>query len=108
MKEKRKIILYIAQSLDENVEYYNGDINVLVQKLKNEKGKNIFIDGGAEVIRAFRNEDLIDEYVISIVPVLIGKGIRLFKDTNSESRLMLMQSKVYDSGLVQLRYERAE
>lgn len=93
---------------DQNVEYYNGDINELIQGLKDVKGKNIFIDGGAEAIREFRNKNLIDEYVISIIPIFIGKGIRLFKEVDTENRLILTQSKIFDSGLVQLRYERLE
>lgn len=96
------------EGAEQNFEYYNGDISKLIERLKDEKGKNIFIDGGAEVIREFRNKNLIDEYVISIIPVLIGKGIRLFKEADTENELMLTHSKIFDSGLVQLRYEILE
>jgi dihydrofolate reductase len=89
---------------DQNVKYYSGDINDLVQSLKNEEGKNIFIDGGSEVIKEFRNKNLIDEYIISIVPVFLGKGIRLFRETDTENKLKLIESKTFDSGLVQLKY----
>ena len=108
---KDKISYVLSRTLEgtnENVEFYNGTINDLIKKLKSEDGKNIFIDGGAEVVREFRNENLIDEYIISIIPVLLGKGIRLFKDANMENKLKLIESKVFDSGLVQLKYERLE
>ncbi|MBS3991788.1 MAG: dihydrofolate reductase [Erysipelothrix sp.] len=93
---------------DENVQFFNGNIVDLVTKIKNEEGKDIFIDGGSEVVREFRQHDLIDEYVISIIPILLGKGIRLFSETDSENNLKLVDSKTFDSGLVQLKYERVK
>lgn len=91
---------------DENVQFINGSIVTLISKIKTQQGKDIFLDGGSEVVELFRVNDLIDEYVISIIPILLGKGIRLFSDTESESNLRLVKSEVFDSGLVQLRYER--
>lgn len=93
---------------EHNIEFYNGDISELIERLKEEEGKNIFIDGGSEIIRTFRNKNLIDEYVISIIPVLLGKGIPLFKDADTENRLKLTDSKIFHSGLVQLKYERVD
>jgi dihydrofolate reductase len=91
---------------DGNVQFYSGDINDLIKQLKAGEGKNIFIDGGSEVVREFRCKNLIDEYTISIIPVLLGKGVRLFKDSDTENKLKLIESNVFDSGLVQLRYVR--
>jgi dihydrofolate reductase len=91
---------------DENVEFFNGDIQELILSIRKEEGKNIFIDGGAEVVREFITKDLIDEYVISIIPVLLGKGIRLFKETENETRLNLIQNEAFDSGLVQVKYRK--
>lgn len=96
------------EGTDQNVQFYRGSIDELVKELKKQGGKDIFIDGGSEVVREFRNRDLIDEYIISIIPVLLGKGIRLFKEVDIENRLKLIDSKAYDSGLVQLKYERLE
>ncbi len=91
---------------DENVTYFNGNLETLIQDLKSKEGGNIFTDGGAEAVRAFKSKDLIDEYVVSIIPIMLGKGIRLFKETDVESALELIGSKSYDSGLVQLNYRR--
>ena len=93
---------------DANVQFFSGNIVDLVAKIKKEEGQNIFIDGGSEVVREFRDNDLIDEYVISIIPILLGNGIRLFKDTDTRNNLELIESKVFDSGLVQLRYLRVK
>lgn len=91
---------------DGNVKFYSGDAAELVRSIRGQEGKDIFIDGGAEVVREFAAADLIDEYVISIIPVLLGGGIRLFKETSRETKLRLAGSRAYESGLVQLKYER--
>jgi dihydrofolate reductase len=91
---------------DGNVQFYSGDAAELIKSIRGGEGKDIFIDGGAEVVREFATGDLIDEYVISIIPILIGSGIRLFKETGTERKLTLINSKAYESGLVLLKYER--
>ncbi|MNH47089.1 hypothetical protein D3C79_1101620 [compost metagenome] len=51
-------------------------------------------------------DDLIDEFIISIVPVLVGNGTRLFKDGRPEQLLEFVKSKTFDTGLTQLHYRR--
>ena len=86
--------------------FYTGSLTELVRQLKNGKGKNIYCDGGAEVINELLKQDLIDEFIISIVPVLIGNGTRLFKDNRPEQRLELVSAKTFDTGLTQVHYKR--
>ncbi|MCD8471869.1 MAG: dihydrofolate reductase family protein [Parabacteroides chartae] len=88
------------------VTFYTGDIAELVKKLKSENGKYIYCDGGAEVINELLKLDLIDEYIISIIPILLGNGTRLFKDGRPEQLLELISSKSFDTGLMQLHYKR--
>ena len=88
------------------VTLYTGDIAELVKKLKSENGKDIYCDGGAEVINELLKLDLIDEYIISIIPILLGNGTRLFKDGRPEQLLELISSKSFDTGLMQLHYKR--
>lgn len=95
------------EGINPNVEFFNGDIGDLMRMLELEEGKDIFIDGGSEVIRELRERDLIDEYIISIVPIMLGKGTRLFKDTSNRRQLKLVESRAFESGLVQVRYEKA-
>lgn len=87
--------------------FYTGGPAKLVGQLKAESGKDIYCDGGAEVIHELLNHDLIDEFIISIVPVLLGDGIRLFKDRRPEQLLALSDVKTFDTGLTQLHYRRA-
>lgn len=87
-----------------NLTFYNGDLSILVKQLKQKSGQQIFCDGGAEIVTLLLGEKLIDEIILSVVPVLIGDGIRLFKDQRPEQKLQLLSTKSYDSGLVQLHY----
>lgn len=89
-----------------NVNFYNGSIKDLVKELKSRSGRNIFCDGGAEVVNALLMEQLIDEFVISIIPILLGEGVRLFKAGQPEQDLQLLSIKSFDTGLVQLHYKR--
>lgn len=87
-----------------NLHYYNGSLKELITKLKSEKGKTIFCDGGSQVVNALLKEKLIDELIISVIPVLLGEGTQLFKDGRPEQSLKLISSRSYEKGLVQLHY----
>lgn len=84
--------------------FYTGDLTELVERLKSENGKNIYCDGGAEIINELLKHNLIDELIISIVPVLVGNGTRLFKDGRPEQTLTLITAKTFETGLTQLHY----
>lgn len=88
--------------------FYTGDLTDLVRKLKSENGKNIFCDGGAEIVNELLKNDLLDELIISVIPILIGNGTRLFKDGRPEQKLKLLNVKTFDTGLTQLHYKRAD
>jgi dihydrofolate reductase len=89
-----------------NTRFYTGDMKELVARLKSEEGKNIFVDGGAEVVNALLLDNLIDEFVISVIPVLLGAGVRLFKDGCGQQGLELVDVKGFKTGLVQMQYRR--
>ncbi|KAA9333673.1 dihydrofolate reductase family protein [Adhaeribacter soli] len=86
--------------------FYTGDLTKLVARLKSEKGKDIYCDGGAEVINELLKHDLIDEFIISIIPILLGNGTRLFKDGRPEQTLEFITAKTFETGLTQLHYKR--
>lgn len=86
--------------------FYSGNLTELVQRLKSEKGKNIYCDGGAEIINELLLHDLIDEFIISVIPILVGNGTRLFKDNRPEQQLEFVGAKIYETGLTQLHYRR--
>lgn len=78
---------------------------MLKNRLLQQEGLNIFCDGGAEVIFELMKHDLIDRFVISIIPIFVGDGISLFKPGRDMQRLKLTRSISFPSGLVQLWYE---
>ena len=92
--------------LDENVEYFHSDIGGLIADLRSRNGKDIFIDGGAEVVNELLRLEIIDEFIISVIPILLGNGIRLFKDNRPDSVLKLKSVTDYKTGLVKLWYEK--
>ncbi|MBK9489272.1 MAG: dihydrofolate reductase [Haliscomenobacter sp.] len=91
-----------------SIKFYTGDLKELVFKLKSEPGKNIYCDGGGEVVNALLQDELIDELIISIIPILVGRGVPLFKNGRPEQKLKLVSSKAFDKGLVQLHYVKIE
>jgi len=86
--------------------FYTGNLTELVQQLKSDSGKNIYCDGGAEIINELLQYDLIDEFIVSVIPILLGNGTRLFKDGRPEQQLQLVSSETFDTGLTQFHYNR--
>lgn len=89
-----------------SLHFYTGDLGTLVKMLKAKEGKNIFVDGGAEIVNQLLALELIDEMYISVIPILLGEGIRLFGAANPSQHLKLLNHSVFQSGLVQLHYSK--
>ena len=100
------VLTHTKTGSDANVNFYNGSLDTLINDLKSKDGKDIFIDGGAEVVNALMQQNLIDKFTISIIPTFLGSGIPLFRDGRAEQSLVLTDSKVFPSGLVQVSYEK--
>lgn len=100
------VITHKARPKSGKTTFYTGNLPELIKKLKSESGKNMYCDGGAEIINALLMHDLIDEFIISVVPVLVGDGTKLFKDGRPEQLLEFVNAKAFDTGLIQLHYKR--
>src|SRR5512133_2907824 len=90
----------------DNTTFFTGNLVELILQLKTENRKNIYCDGGAEIINELLKNDLIDDFIISIVPVLVGNGTRLFKNGRPEQKLEFVSAKTFETGLIQLHYKR--
>jgi dihydrofolate reductase len=84
---------------------YGATLKDLVEKLKSREGQTIFVDGGAEIVNEMLKENLIDEFIISVIPILLGNGTSLFKNQRPVENLKLLETKTFDTGLVQLHYK---
>lgn len=90
----------------EDVVFTADDIAEVLKRAKQLTSKDVWIEGGADVAQQFLGSGLIDEIVLSIVPVILGDGIRLFAKTHERIELSLRQVRQFDKGLVQLIYAR--
>lgn len=88
-----------------NFHFYNGNLSELVSELKSQPGMNIYCDGGAEIANELLSNKQIDELIISVIPTLLGDGVRLFKDGKPTQNLQLLSTTQFEKGLVQLHYK---
>jgi dihydrofolate reductase len=89
---------------DENVRFISTDIQAFVKNLTQKEGKNIWCIGGGEVNRILLQANLIDEMILSIHPILLGKGIPMFPPDYPPSKWKWIKTQTFESGLVQLHY----
>jgi dihydrofolate reductase len=94
----------LAKTKDRDVEFIS-DIIEFVKHILKMKGKDIWLVGGSDIISIFLNANLIDEVILSIHPIILGKGIPLFKNIHRQLDLKLINSGSYTSGLIQSHYE---
>ena len=68
-------------------------------------GKDILVYGGGSFNSSLIKEKLVDEFYLLVVPIVFGNGKTIFKDLKEVQKLTLIESKVFDCGLVLLHYE---
>ena len=94
----------MKESPDERVELVAENAVATVRKLTDEAGKDIYLCGGADLATELFKEDLIDEVILKVNPLLLGSGIPLMSDIGRHVDLELIDSKVYNGGVVLLSY----
>jgi len=104
---KKKIVFSrsLASAEDENTRIVRTNLRDEILKLKQEQGNNILV-GGVDVPSQLMELGLIDEYRFVVMPIIVGEGRRLFEGVNlpEKFRLKLVESKIFKSGSVALRY----
>lgn len=90
-------------NLKGKVEMYSGDLNHLVVSLEQEGYKHAYIDGG-KTIQSFINLQLIDQLIITKIPILLGEGIPLFGKTFKDIKLEKAEASVFANDFVQVKY----
>jgi len=100
-------VIVLSQSLKQTkdeAELFSGEIQSLVSKLHSEGVKHIYIDGGVTICN-FLEVGMVDQLTITVIPIILGNGIRLFNPMDKEHNCSLISAQSYPSGLVQLRYK---
>ena len=82
-----------------------GGVRDVLEELAGEGCRHVYLDGGA-VIRAALREGVIDGLTLSVLPVVLGRGVRLFEDGLPRSHWRLEATRQLPSGVVQLRYRK--
>jgi dihydrofolate reductase len=105
---KKYVVSNTLQSVDEwqNSTLIRGDVIKQVRELKNQPGKNIIMDGSSVLIPSLIENDLIDEYMLHVYPLVLGTGKRLFA-AGKRVNLKLIESSALPTGVVYQRYQPA-
>ena len=89
----------------QNIEFYSGDLNNLVNEQLKAKYKNVWLVGGAMLAKDFILLKLADEIRLSVIPIILGDGIKFLDHIGQEQTLHLKDVTAYKSGMVELCYE---
>ncbi len=95
----------LPENLIGKVEIINGAITTVNIDLIKQGFKNLYIDGG-QTIHSFLKEDLIDEIIITKVPILLGDGIPLFHKLDKQLKFKHVKTEIYNNNLVKSHYVR--
>lgn len=94
----------IKNSANSNTTYINDNIIESMTELKEQSGKDIWLYGGSGLITSFINLALIDEFRLSVHPIVLCQGKPLFGNIHKRMYLTLSDTKTFKSGVVQLIY----
>jgi dihydrofolate reductase len=91
-------------SREKNVEFVSGDIGEFARRLKENTEEDIWLVGGSQLIKVFLEENLVEDMIVFVVPIILGSGIPLFDRIGKEIRFRIINTERYKSGLVRLEY----
>lgn len=92
------------QDSKESIHFITENIVETISELRNHAKKDIWLVGGGEIISMFLGHNLIDEMIITTIPVILGNGIPLFPVTSKESIWELKDTQIYPNNVVQIHY----
>ena len=99
------VVTHNPKELSDKIHFVNESPVDLVKRLRKEKGKGIWICGGANLIQQLVKEDAIDCYYITVIPTILGSGIRLFENADHVIKLSLLKTQSYN-GMIDLIYRK--
>ncbi len=90
---------------ENNVEFVSEDIGEFVRQLKRNTEEDIWLVGGSQIIKVFFEENLVQDLIVFVVPIILGSGIPLFDHIGKEIGFRTGRVERYENGLVKLEYE---
>lgn len=102
---KKKYVFSRQNKQDSYATFISSEIAEGVATIQKQEGKDIWLYGGASLIKTFIQLGLIDIYRISVHPIVLGSGKPLFEDVPKRMHLSLIKTTTFKSGVVQLIYE---
>lgn len=108
-KKVSKVVLSrtISAEVLENTTVISDDLANNINAIKNQQGKNILIFGSPAASQSLLNEGLIDEFWLFVNPIILGQGRPLFENLTGTTKLNLVESKKFGSGVIALHYTKA-
>jgi len=103
---KKNYVVTRKQNLapSKDVEFITKDHAGFIKNLKKEAGKDIWLIGGGQINSLLLKEQLIDEILVFVMPIILSDGVNMFETIPIETSLKLLEAKPYESGAVELRY----
>jgi len=100
---------YVFSNTLKNVDWQNSTLvkeplAVAVNRLKQQPGGNIGVSGSPTLVRSLLKENLLDELILMVHPVIAGRGKRMFPDSGEQKRMRLVDSMITGSGVAFLTY----
>lgn len=104
--QSKQCYVFTRSSIEDtkDVKFVNEDVSKFVNKFKSQDGKKIWIVGGGELLHSFLQEKLVDEFIITVAPILLGTGIPLFKEGDYQMELSFKGMRNFNQ-FVELHYE---
>lgn len=99
------VVTHNSKESSDKIHFVNESPVDLIKRLSEENGKGIWICGGANLIQQLVKEDAIDCYYITVIPTILGSGIRLFENAGHEIKLRLLKTQSYN-GMTDLIYTK--
>jgi dihydrofolate reductase len=105
--KNKKVYVATSQKIEnqDNLHFISGDICKVIQEEKEKDGRDIFLFGGGGLVDNFIKADIIDEFIIGIIPIILGKGRPLFLGNNPTIKLFLNEYIIED-GIAILKYTK--
>jgi len=98
------VITHTEQNPKENTHFITEHIIEAISQLQEESGRDIWLMGGGEITTLFLNNDLVDEMIITTMPIILGDGISLFLNNPKESNWKAVEVQNFENGVSQTKF----